>query len=200
MESIIGQFSFSVAGSPAERRAAIDLIQTSYLQEFGHAPSDGADPGAVFLCALSRGGQLAGVLRLLLPLQRPYDFEKQVDVSRLPGVGKEVGLLGRLSLQSEFRSIRRGQVVQLGLFAKACSIALAEGLDTLLVYAPHKYRELYSMVGFQKTNALFTHPKANCEMEILHFDLTRLANSSDRQSRTLGLLRAMVSALNAEAQ
>ena len=177
-----------MASDKGERRSALSLIRVTYQRDLGHVPEDGADPDAVFIVATTAEREVAGVLRLLPHSLRPFDFEEYVSIAEVIPSPRRVGLLGRLSIRPEYRRVRRGQVLQLGLLRCACAVAADFELSDLLLYSPPEYILLYQAALFKPMGLTFKHPVAQCEMSLLRLDLDELAANRDRHSATARFL------------
>ncbi len=184
MTPLLGEFAVGEAAGSL-RQAAMDQIDASYRSDFGHVPRDGFDEVATFIVATSRGnGELAGAVRLLPPSLRPFDLDGYVDLSEHLPASRSIALLGRLSVAPEFRRVRTGQVVQIGLLQEVCRIAISLNVTDLVIYTFPRLVRLYRAVLFEPLGVGFFHPVAKCDMSVMRLDLACLQQSGAQASRT----------------
>ncbi len=173
---------FKVASGEDKLRAC-ELQHAVYSVDLGHVPNDAFEEGALYLIACAETtNEVVATFRLVGPDQRPFDLERVVDLDALIGANRMPALVGRLCVRPDYRRIRRGTFLQIGMLKLAYSFALKNGITDLVMYTYPRLRNFYRTALFRPLDCNFVHPDWGM-VEVMHLDLLNLrdryAESSD---------------------
>jgi predicted GNAT family N-acyltransferase len=191
-----GDLKYRLAG-PRSTRLAIELSHLIYKQDLGHVPEDRHDSSCEYLIAENGADEIIATLRFVGPESRPFDFEEYVDLSAWLKPGARAALVGRLAVRPDYRKVRQGQLVQLGIFKLVFALALKRSVSDVLTYTFEDLVRFYENVMFRPIAEPFLHSRAAAKMQVLglHIDQVVRATQDPRQLRSKSFLRLLDSDL-----
>lgn len=133
------------------------MQRTVYQEDIGHIPSDGLDEIATHLVTLDRSGRIVAAARVLGPELRPFDIEKEVDLSQIVGLKGSPALVGRLCVRREHRALPNGQLINFGMLKLAFALARKRSFSHYILYTYDNLLTFYRGAMFQPVG-VFRHP------------------------------------------
>jgi N-acyl-L-homoserine lactone synthetase len=180
-------FTFKVA-SAREQAQALSLRRELYLEEFREDGLDDLDAIAHHLVALNPEQRVVGALRLIDETHRPFDLEHHVDLPHL-GPGRIPAEVGRFCVSKDYRRVRSGQFVHLGMFKLLYAFADQHRITDIFTLGLPELRSIYRFTFFRDTQVVCDHPIGNRLVQLMHLDLvdvkTRYADSRHPIARLL---------------
>lgn len=149
--------TFKVAETE-ERAAALDLCRQVYQEDLGHVPIDGRDDVAHHLIALDSRGDVVAGFRVVGPENRPFDFERSVDLGAILGPARSPALIGRLTIRRDHRSVRKAAFLQVGMLKLAHAFAERRGITDFFLYTYPNLIKFYRGSFFDLLDVTFEHP------------------------------------------
>lgn len=161
--------TFKVANEP-ERDQALRLRRELYLEEFGDEGLDELDAGAHHLIAINADRRVIAALRLVDAGHRPFDLEHFVGLPELDP-GRIPGEVARFCVCKDYRQVRRGQFVHLGMFKLLYMFAEHRGITDIFTLGLTELRSVYRFAFFRETIMTCRHPIGNRIVQLMHLDL-----------------------------
>lgn len=167
------------------RSRAVELEREIYRSDHGHAPQ--IEPEATYFAAQTGTGEVVASFRILGSNHRPFEFEQYLQPGCLT-IREPVGLIGRLCVRHDYRSVSKQASLMRELMAKAFSHFLETGLNSVVMFTFPRLRLFYERALFQSTGITFFHPGYNQQMEIMVLDVQLVRKLlCDRDPRAVAL-------------
>ncbi len=162
--------TFKVA-SAEERVQALALRSRIYQSELGTPGIDHFDDEAWHLVALDPDGQVVATLRLAGPQQRPFDLESLIELETVLPAGRTIGDLSRFCVHPDYRRVRSGQFVHMGMLKLLYQVSRRNCVTDLVTLALPHLEVMYRAVFFRAVEAgRLTHPLFG-PVTLMRFDL-----------------------------
>jgi predicted GNAT family N-acyltransferase len=168
-QSLFEGLTFKVASDP-ERAQALNLRRAVYSEEFGEEGVDQLDDGAHQLIAVNSDHRVIASMRVIDSCHRPFDLEHYVDLPRL-GPGRSVAEVGRFCVARDYRQVRSGQFVHLGMFKLLCMFADQKSITDLFTLGLSELRTIYKFAFFKEISRECRHPIGGRLVQLMHLDL-----------------------------
>ena len=169
---MLGGLIFKVA-NPAEQALAVALRAQVYIRDLGTLPKDELDQTAHHLVALNETGEVVGAVRLVGPEGRPFDLEQFVPLSSFLPEGNAVGLIGRLCVRPDYRTVSQRLFVQAGILKLTYLFSRRRQITDLIMYTYPNLINFYRGALFSLVGISFAHPYWG-DVHVMHLDLQRL--------------------------
>lgn len=142
-----------------------------YQSELGTSGIDHFDDAAWHLVALNRDSEVVATLRLAGPRQRPFDLESLIRLdSVLPG-GRAIGDLSRFCVRPDYRRVRSGQFVHMGMLKLLYQVSRRNRVTDLVTLALPHLEVMYRAVFFREVEGgRLVHPLFG-PVTLMRFDL-----------------------------
>lgn len=154
-----------------DRRRALALEAEVYAADHGHVPP--VEEHATYFVAKDENGDVVASFRVLGPSHRPFDLEQHADLGFL-GAARQVALIGRLCVRSDFRSAGRQATLLVEMLRVAHRHCRAEGYSDVVMYTIPRLHRFYERACFRRTGLSYRHPVFDVEVEVMHLDLDDL--------------------------
>lgn len=162
--------TFKVANAE-ERDRALSLRAEIYSAELGSSGLDEYDDEAWQLVALREGREVVATLRLARPEQRPFDLETLIDLEATIPEGRSVADLSRFCVREDYRRVRSGQFVHLGMLKLLYAVAQQNRVSDLVTLALPHLEVMYRAVFFAPLPyGDLVHPTFG-PVTLMHFDV-----------------------------
>lgn len=171
---MLGGLTFKLANT-AEQALAVALREQVYTKDLGAVPKDNLDQTAYHLVALNDAGAVVGAVRLLGPEHRPFDLERFVPISSFLPEPSAVGLIGRLCVRPDYRTVSQRLFVQAGILKLTYLFSLHRGITDLIMYTYPNLINFYRGAFFSPVGISFPHPYWGV-VHVMHLDLRKLNN------------------------
>ena len=129
---VFRNLTFKLASGP-ERTEAIRLRKELYQEELGYHGSDEFDDDAHQLIAVDEDGQIVGAIRILDPLQRPFEIERFVNIESILGDNRTPGQIGGFWIRTADRRVQGGAFLPLGMLKVAFMFARKRGITDFVM-------------------------------------------------------------------
>ena len=168
-QSLFEGLTFKVA-SDLERLRAFDLRRTLYAEEFGDEGIDQLDDAAYHLVSVNSEHRVVATMRVIDEQNRPFDFEHYVELPTL-SPDRSPAEVGRFCVAREYRQVRSGQFVHLGMFKLLCMFADRQGITDLFTLGLSELRTVYKFAFFTEVSEECRHPIGDRLVQLMHLDL-----------------------------
>ncbi len=186
-EPLFEGLTFKVADA-AESAHAIALRDQVYKDDVGYVPTDDLDARSYHLIACDRGGDVVAAFRIVGPDQRPFEIEQYVNLFDVIEPDRSPALIGRLCVRRDYRKVRAGTFVQIGLLKLTYDFALKRGFTDLFMYTFTHLLKFYRGAFFKPLNISFHHSGYGCRMHLMHLDLIGLQDQHSKSKSSLARL------------
>ncbi len=149
------QFSARTGSSAVAVR---DFQAAVYRQRYGRVPDDGCDERAVFLIATDHRGDVVASARVIINANRPFSFEKVLDVATMEGVGSEPAEIGRWCIRQDHRDVAKARGLHFGLMKMVYLFGRAKAVSDYLMYVYPDLERFYRGLFFKDLGVPFEHP------------------------------------------
>lgn len=163
---------FKVADD-SERSLALGLRQIIYEEELGPTGFDPLDQLSDHLVACDPSGAVVAAFRLVGPEQRPFDFERHLDLRSYLAKERTAAFLGRMCIRRDYRAVRKSAFVQMGMLKLAHDYAIKRGITDFFMYTFTHLLKFYRGVFFQPLGISFEHPVWGL-VHLMHLDVVAL--------------------------
>jgi predicted GNAT family N-acyltransferase len=164
--------TFKVA-TPVERLRAAELQRQVYAEDVGHVPSDSFDARAHHLVVINEAEEVVAAFRIVGPEQRPFDIEQHLDLATILSGHRRPGLIGRLCIRRDYRSVSRHMMLPFGVLKLAYGFSRQRGITDLLLYTYPNLVTFYRGAFFRLIEPPIEHP-AWGRVHVMHLDLVEL--------------------------
>lgn len=167
-----------------ERARAFALREQTFLEELGQVGYDPLDEVAHHLVACRPGGEVVATFRILGPEHRPFDFEKLLDMERVLTAGRTPGMVARLCIRKDYRTVRRSTFMQMGILKLSHDFAISRGITDLFMYTFPHLLKFYRGIFFDSLGVSFEHPVWGT-VHLMHQDVAALPENCRRSRSSL---------------
>lgn len=166
---------FKVA-TEQERRSALSLREAVYREDLGEVGFDRLDEIAHHLIACDADGDVVAAFRLVGPEQRPFDFERLLDLQTVLPPGRTPGMVARLCIRKDYRTVRRSMFVQMGMLKLSYDFSVKHGISDLFMYTFTHLLKFYRGIFFEPLGISFEHPLWGL-VHLMHQDVLSLPSN-----------------------